>query len=375
MIVDLPDTSTSQISKRLIELRSDSGAMALSRVLTLVVLTDEVGAEAAIATATAASRQHPSRIVVVVSANRRGKVRIDGQLRVGGDAGASEIIVLRLYGELAGHARSVVTPLLLADSPIVAWWPGTVPSDPSADPVGAMAQRRVTDSARMPGNPRAVLDRLAKAYTDGDTDLAWTRITLWRGLLAAALDQAPYEPVSEATVVGAPDSPSADLLAAWLAYRLKCPVRVARSKDRTGIISVRLERASGPLDLVRPQDGNTATLCQPGQPDRAIALPHRTDAECLSDELRRLDPDEVYQDALTRGLRDVTVLRRSAAEVVRAGDAASPVRSGQIAARIKRDAEAAEHSSMVEKMPEPSGTSDPDTVKQVSRDRLAEKQS
>ena len=41
MIVDLPDTTTTELSKRLVKIRSEVGAMALSRVLTLVVVVDE----------------------------------------------------------------------------------------------------------------------------------------------------------------------------------------------------------------------------------------------------------------------------------------------------------------------------------------------
>lgn len=55
-----------------------------------------------------------------------------------------------------------------------------------------------------------------------------------------------------------------------------------------------------------PASGKVATLVQPGQPDRIIALPPRSDAECLSDELRRLDADEVYADTLVRGLGKVS---------------------------------------------------------------------
>lgn len=311
MIIDLPSTTTSDVSKRLIRLREETGSMALSRVLTLITAVDETHAEEAIDTANAASRQHPCRIVVVVTANRRGAARLDAQIRVGGDAGASEVLVLRLYGPLAAHGRSVVTPLLLPDSPIVAWWPEEAPVDPSADPIGGMAHRRVTDSARTAGRPTTVLGRLAAAYRPGDSDLAWARVTLWRGLLAAALDAAPYEPVDAATVTGAPDSPSADLLAGWLAVALRCPVSLVRSKDRTGIIGVRLERKSGPVELVRPLETESATLSQPGQPDRTIALHHRTDAECLADELRRLDADEIYESVLTKGVGLVTSRRAS----------------------------------------------------------------
>jgi len=372
VIVDLPSTTTSDVAKKLVRLRADTGSMALSRVLTLLVVVDESDADAAIEVANAASRQHPCRIIVVIAGTKRGVARLDAQIRLGGDAGASEVVVLRLYGSLANHGRAVVTPLLLADSPIVAWWPTQGPSRPSADPVGAMAQRRVTDSAQSRKAPRAVLRALAEGYEDGDTDLAWSRITLWRGLLAAALDQPPYERVTNATVVAAPDSPSGDLLAGWLAVRLRCPVSIARARNRSGIISVRLERASGTVDLVRPLDGNTATLSQPGQPVRTLALPHRGDAECLSDELRRLDPDEVYEDALVTGLRKCTVSRQTADEAIRAGKAPSVTEADRTAKRLRRAARASASSQMVEAQPMPSNAGDATAVKKAADTQLAE---
>jgi glucose-6-phosphate dehydrogenase assembly protein OpcA len=372
VIVDLPSTTTADVAKRLIRLRADTGSMALSRVLTLIVVVDEGEADSAIDTANDASRQHPCRIIVVVTGNRRGAARLDGQIRVGGDAGASEVVVLRLYGPLAAHGRAVVTPLLLADSPIVAWWPSNGPKSPSEDPIGAMAQRRVTDAASTTSPPRTVLRRLAESYAPGDGDLAWSRVTLWRGVLAAALDQPPYEQVTAATVVAAADSPSGELLAGWLAVRLRCPVTLARSRNRTGIISVRLERASGTVDLVRPQDGNTATLSQPSQPDRTIALAHRGDAECLADELRRLDPDEVYHEALTSGLRKVTLSRSTATEVIKSGRAPSVAEAERKVRRLRRAARASGSSTMVEAQPMPPKADDPTQVRKAAATRLAQ---
>ncbi|MGL4745642.1 MAG: glucose-6-phosphate dehydrogenase assembly protein OpcA [Dermatophilaceae bacterium] len=346
MIVDLPSTSTSDVARRLVRLRADTGSMALSRVLTLVVVVDETEADDAIDVANEASRQHPCRIIVVVTGNHRGGARLDAQIRVGGDAGASEVVVLRLFGPLSSHGRAVVTPLLLADSPIVVWWPAEAPRTPATDPIGSMAQRRVIDSARTPGTPRAVLRRLADGYAPGDTDLAWSRVTLWRGLLAAALDQPPYEQVTAATVVAAGDSPSGALLAGWLGSRLRCPVTQARSRSGTGLVSVRLERASGPVDLVRPLEGSTAVLSQPGQPDRTLALAHRSDAECLADELRRLDADEVYADALG-ALADVRVSRRTASDAARSRRAPSTAAAGRAAARLRRASLSSTGASMV----------------------------
>lgn len=300
MIIDMPGTTTSALNKKLVELRATGGAIALGRVMTLVVPTEDVHAEAAIRAANDASREHPCRVITVVSGERRGSSRLDAQIRVGGDAGASEVIVFRLYGPLADHGESVVVPLLLPDAPIVVWWPGIAPHEPSKDPIGRMAQRRITDAAACP-DPIAVIQERAATHVPGDTDLAWSRITNWRALLAATLDTPPYEPVRSATVTGGGDSPSADLLAAWLATGLQCPVRLEKVEDGRGVVGVTLERDSGPITLERPQ-GSVADLTQPGQPKRRVALPPRADRECLAEELRRLDPDDVYTNVLTRGL-------------------------------------------------------------------------
>ncbi|MCE1178653.1 MAG: glucose-6-phosphate dehydrogenase assembly protein OpcA [Micrococcales bacterium] len=373
MIVDLPSTTTAAVSKRLIALREDVGSMALGRVLTLVVVVDEKWAEDALEVASAATRQHPARIVCVVLSNGRGAARLDAQIRVGGDAGASEVVVLRLFGKLTKHAPAVVTPLLLPDSPVVAWWPREAPEDVAEDPIGQMAQRRITDAAHS-RTPLKALQRRGETYADGDTDMAWSRITLWRGLLAAALDQRPYEPVEAVTVTGATESPSADLLAAWLAYSLKCPVTLARSRQGSGIISVRLERKGGPTDLSRPQ-GDTATLMQPGQPDRKIALAHRSDAECLSDELHRLDPDEVYEDTLLLGIPKVAKARTTTASAAsRKGLAQSEEEARKVVRRISRQTSGRASSTMVE-APAPAGAPSTGAVKKAAARRLAAKAS
>jgi glucose-6-phosphate dehydrogenase assembly protein OpcA len=308
MIVDLPGTTTAAVNKYLVKLRHDMGAMTLGRVLTLVIVVDEVEADAAVESANDASRQHPCRIIAVISGKKTGASRLDAQIRIGGDAGAGEVVVLRLHGALAGHGDSVLLPLLLPDSPVVAWWPREAPLSVSGSAIGQMAQRRVTDAAGA-SSPRAELKRRAETYQPGDTDLAWTRITLWRGLLAAVLDQPPYEPVLQAAVSGAGDSPSTDLMAGWLAQSLECPVTLRRTRAGTGLTSVRLTRPGGNIDLLRC-DGAVATLSPPGQAVRRISLGRRTLAECLADELHRLDPDEVYAETLTKGLGLITTPTR-----------------------------------------------------------------
>ena len=301
MIVDLPATTVSQVARELVRVREEGGAVALGRVLTLVIITRDGMAEEAIEAANDASREHPMRVIVVI-ADDSGESQLDAQIRVGGDAGASEVIVLHARGGAGSDEAGLIMGLLLPDAPVVAWWPHDPPAVPADSPVGRIAQRRITDAA----TPPFVSTRLASlgpSYAPGDTDLAWTRLTHWREQLAAVLDQPPYEPVTGAQVVGAGSSPSTGLLAAWLRLKLQIPIdwSYAPSDEwEHGIRLVRLTRASGDIVLERMNDLD-ARLSQPGQPSHDLVLPRRTLRECLAEELRRLDADGLYGRVITDG--------------------------------------------------------------------------
>ncbi|MBB4893017.1 glucose-6-phosphate dehydrogenase assembly protein OpcA [Streptomyces olivoverticillatus] len=312
MKMDLTDTTASKINNALVEGRRAIGTPAIGMVLTLVIVTDEEHAYDALKAANEASREHPSRKLVVIkrvsrSPRDRAQARLDAEVRVGAAAGTGETVVLRLYGEVIDHAQSVVLPLLLPDAPVVVWWPVNSPLNPEKDPLGALAQRRVTDTYAAE-DPVSELSARAANYAPGDTDLAWTRITPWRSMLAAALDQQTVE-VTSAEVEGEAYNPSGELLAMWLADRLGVTARRTVSEG-PGLTAVRLETKNGPVTLDRP-DGSLAKLTMRGQPDRAVALKRRDTAELLAEELRRLDPDTVYESTLKYG-------------VERLGDAGAP---------------------------------------------------
>jgi hypothetical protein len=136
----------------------------------------------------------------------------------------------------------------------------------------------------------------AREYRPGDTDLSWTRLTPWRALLAAALDQYPAK-IKSVVVESERNNPSADLLAAWLNSRLK--VEVSRKiSDGPGLTAVRMGTAAGDIAIARP-DGLLASYAVPGQPERLVALKRRNYTE-LIEELRRMDPDQVLNEQLSR---------------------------------------------------------------------------
>jgi glucose-6-phosphate dehydrogenase assembly protein OpcA len=300
MIVDLPDSSTDVINKKIVALREEGGAITLGRVLTLVIAPDtEAMLEESIEAANAASREHPCRVIVVIPADRLATdARLDAQLRVGRDAGANEVVVLRLSGPLANHASSVVMPFLLPDTPVVTWWPDIAPDVPSQDPLGKLAIRRITDATNDVDPLQSIKSRL-QGYTAGDTDLAWSRVTYWRALLTSTLDQGPFEPIQSALVSGLKTEPALDILAGWLASRIDGPVQRA-----VGELKVELVRATETITLSRPQEGVTASLTRTAKPDALVPLARRETRECLAEDMRRLDADETYFAAL-QGIDEV----------------------------------------------------------------------
>ncbi|GAA0921619.1 MULTISPECIES: glucose-6-phosphate dehydrogenase assembly protein OpcA [Streptomyces violaceusniger group] len=303
MNIDLTDTTSSRINSALVQARRATGTPAVGMVLTLVIVTDEGNHYDALRAASEASKEHPSRTLVVIkrpgrSPRDRKMARMDAEVRVGGETGTGETVLLRLHGELANHAYSVVLPLLLPDAPVVVWWPEDAPEHPAEDLLGQLAQRRITD-AQATEDPVAALGLRAATYTPGDTDLAWTRITPWRSVLAAALDQR-HSPITSAVVEGEAYNPSSELLALWLAQRLGVPVD-RQVSEGPGLTAVRLETADGVICLDRA-NGSLAELAMPGQPDRHVALQRREMSELIAEELRRLDPDEIYESSVKFGV-------------------------------------------------------------------------
>ena len=298
-MIELTKTNAARIAEEFIRARKRAGSPVMGMVMTLVVVVPEDDAHDAMEAARQASQEHPARVLGVILGDARGKSVINAQVGTG-DGWSGETALIRLNGEVAKHPESVVLPLLLPDSPVAVWWPTDAPDDPASDALGSLAQRRITDAAAATRARTKALRTQCAAYARGNTDLAWTRITPWRALLAAALDQHP-EKVTEASVTAERVSPSADLLVAWLSDRLR--VKVARhSSQGPGITEVVLTTRSGDITINRP-DGKLAVFTSPGQPDRPVALKRRQVPELLAEELRRLDEDDIYAAAARRLLK------------------------------------------------------------------------
>jgi glucose-6-phosphate dehydrogenase assembly protein OpcA len=278
--------------------RRAGGAVASGLAVTFVTVVDEKNIAAAEQAATIAAQAHPCRLLMVIRRQIDTTDRLDAEVQVGGRLGPIEAVIMRMYGRLTLHSESVVLPLLAPDAPVVTWWHNAPPDRIATDPLGVLADRRVTDCA-LASDPLAALLTRAEDFAPGDTDLAWTRATPWRSLLASAFDASGGQPRS-ARIAAEAGNPTAALLAGWLAARLGVPAEVEASAG-PGITDVEVvlneNDEEQTLRISRP-DGRGATFSRTGQPDRELPLLRRELGDLLAEELRRLEVDEVYGEAL-----------------------------------------------------------------------------
>ena len=261
--------------------------------MTLVIVTDEAGHYDALRAAPGGPRAPLPRPGgdragpgAEPPAGRRGPVPRRG--RAGADRGPAA-------ARPSWRPRGVrALPLLLPDAPVVAWWPGAGPRSPAKDPVGALAQRRITDAAA--ADARRGLAALAAGYRPGrhrpglDPDHP-------RGVRCSLPPWTSRTAVTGGSVASEPRSPSADLLAAWLAAARGAdhPGGLRRARHHRGPAARDRRRHRG-----RPAGRAGRAPRRPGQPDRQVALQRRDTAEIIAEELRRLDPDDVYGETLAR---------------------------------------------------------------------------
>ena len=219
-----------------------------------------------------ASHEHPARVLGVILGDARGAAQVNAQ--VGTGAGWSgETALIRLKGEVVKHPESVVLPLLLPDSPVAVWWPTRPAGGPAADPLGALAQRRITDAAAATRG-KAQGDATRSARRTPRATPTWPGPGSRRGARCSPPRSTSTRSRSPARSVTAERiSPSADLLAAWLARPAQGRRRRARTpRARASPRSCwRPRRGRSRISRAGRQAGDVLLARAPGPADRAAS--------------------------------------------------------------------------------------------------------
>ena len=181
------------------------GGPASGMVLTLIIVTDEAAQYDAVRAASQAGREHPSRVLAVITRKPKSESRLDAEIRVGETGPGRDH---RACGCTARSASTRTRSSRRCSCPTCPWSPGgrTGAGGPRGAPAGRARPAPGDRLSRDGGRPGRCCVPLAKAYTPGDTDFGWTRATPWRSLIAATLDQ-HYPAAARGEVAAEPGQP------------------------------------------------------------------------------------------------------------------------------------------------------------------------
>ena len=310
-----PDRILKELSNLWVTLAKDekpeTGAGVLRACsMTLLVLAEEAEDVSPLGeTLAALMPEHPARTILV-------RLRGPGEASLGERVYAQcwmpfgqrrqiccEHIEITATDAALGDLASVVLPLAVPDLPMMIWCrsPRLVEM-PEFRNIAGMAQKVILDSAGF-GTPNTALSRMADLERRGLLlgDLAWTRLTRWREMLAQVFENQQYldalPSVREVRVrFDEPNNIAAYYLGGWVQGRLAAAgVRVTPDVAPGETFSLELTGDALRLSLARSDQRlrlsvNELSTCT------SLTLP--TDYLLLREELRIVGRDRAFESAL-----------------------------------------------------------------------------
>jgi len=320
-----------QIERQLHALWQQGGdAVARACLFNLVVWCEsETDRDRASATIGELTGRHPCRAIVLLA--EPGEPSLSASLSAhchltagGRQQVCCEQISVSAGGASVAQLAPTVLSLLEGDLPTVLWWRGNFLEQPEQfERLQVVANRVLFDSSAWRDAERwlpQLAERLARPTTQVYADLSWTRLTLWRKLMADCFDDAHFHPLlprlRHALVThnhGAGVRLRALLYAGWLATHLRWSPEDAAERvvlqecsggDATdaGIESVELTAEGARVHLQRDCGECTAsavvTTPEWCSLPRKQALARPTELALLSQEFNHIVPHTTYERAL-----------------------------------------------------------------------------
>jgi glucose-6-phosphate dehydrogenase assembly protein OpcA len=179
---------------------------ARSSVMNLVVIArrPEI-AEHCAATIQTLTGRHPSRTLIVSSADPDGPSWLDARVeahcilpREGSPETCAEMIHVTAGGEAGRHIAAIATPLLIHDLPVTAWWPDEPPlTSPATLELLSAADRLIVDGSTWKDDGLDRIRELAALAEGGQlavSDFALVRQARWREAIASIFDDPEFLP-------------------------------------------------------------------------------------------------------------------------------------------------------------------------------------
>ena len=179
---------------------------ARTSVMNLVVVARRPElAERCAATIQMLTVRHPSRTIVIQSADPDGPSWLDARIeahcvlpREDAPETCAETIHMVCGGESGRHLAAIATPLIIHDLPVTIWWPGEPPfrSRPAMDLLMG-ADRLVVDGSTWSGDGLTKLREMAGLLEStrlAISDFALVRQSRWREAIASTFDDPEFLP-------------------------------------------------------------------------------------------------------------------------------------------------------------------------------------
>ncbi len=320
-----PETILRELSELWVSLAKQPGEGQASGVLracamTLIAVVDESEDPAGVSeTLAELMHEHPSRAIVIrLSQSREPMLAARVLAQCWMPFGQRRQICCEQIEITASDASlpdlpGVVVPLTVPDLPVILWCRSSRLFElPDFPLLASVSQKAIVDSAAVVDSPR-ILGEISSFISAGRlvADLAWTRLTRWRELIAQIFENRCYlaglAHVKRVRVgyTGEERSSSAYYLAAWLLESLEkagsAATLVWESTSRTAI-SFESDADWGCNVAIRTGEGASVEVQINNLTTRAVFNPPSV-YSLLREELSLTGRDRVFEAALERALK------------------------------------------------------------------------
>jgi len=216
-----------------------------------------------------------------------------------------EQIELTASDAALGDLPSVLLPLIVADLPVIVWCrsPRLVPM-PEFAQIGRLADKVILDSAQFE-RPAEGLGEITRAQQGGlrIADLAWTRLTRYREMLARVFENREYfkglPGIETVSVACAPGYETAGLyMAAWVRDVLAQAGVSVKARASRGAATLSVELASPDLRVLLKREADRLVV-NVGDLSYCTHLAPSTDYLLMREELRIVRRDTLFERTLS----------------------------------------------------------------------------
>jgi glucose-6-phosphate dehydrogenase assembly protein OpcA len=288
-----------------------SGGVLRACAMTLMVATDggagQADADSVRQTIGVLMHDHPSRAIVLIpneGSDISARVFAECWMPLGGQRQiCAEGIEITADPVQATDVARLLVPLIAPDLPVVLWCRGARAFlDRSLDPLFPLAGKIIFDTGSARHAPSAIefLRRLRKNGR-GVADLAWTRLTGWREIVAHFFDDglADVQSVTAARITHGGGVPGSAVLyfAQWIERALpRAQVTLVAAGAEPGLRGVALSAAGGEFSI-QLGEGSCVEVRAGGKSARS-RLPPVSDDALMHEELSMPATDPVFDRVL-----------------------------------------------------------------------------